>query len=276
MINKGLIAGIMLAFSSLLSAMSLPKQAAVPGGVAIVPLAVPPGTTPVVTYRRHRVMVVQQQHQWQAVVGIPLSVKAGRQYLQVSTPSGVQKVMFKVHGKQYPTQYIEIKNKRKVNPTQYDMKRIRAESQQIRQALRAWRAQMPETLALNWPVKGIISGLFGRRRVFNGQPRKPHSGLDIAVPAGTEIRAPAAGVVSETGHYFFNGNTVFIDHGQGLVTMFCHLRKIKVKPGQSVRQGEIIGEVGMTGRATGPHLHFGVSLNDARVDPLLFLPEKSR
>ncbi len=109
------------------------------------------------------------------------------------------------------------------------------------------------------------------RRFFNGEERNPHAGLDFAVPAGTPIKTPAAGKVILTGNYFFNGNTVFVDHGQGFISMFCHMSKIDVQVGQSLARGAVVGKVGSTGRATGPHMHWNISLNDARVDPAIFI-----
>jgi murein DD-endopeptidase MepM/ murein hydrolase activator NlpD len=245
----------------------------VPGGIATVPL--PADADPEsVRYRDRRVLVTQTEDQAIAVIGIALGVTPGTQYLAARTRSGKPlQLSFQVVDKAYESQHITIKDKRKVNPEPRDMERIGREQKQIRAALRHWSERAAVTLDFRAPVDGPTSSPFGLRRFFNEQPRKPHSGLDIAAPEGTPIQAPAPGKIIATGDYFFNGNTVFIDHGQGLVTMYCHMSRIDVEPVQQVATGEVIGAVGMTGRVTGPHLHWGVSLNDARVDPRLFLAE---
>ena len=239
----------------------------VPGGVAVIDLGTG-AQAPTATYQGKRVLVVKEQGtRWLAIVGIPLTVKPGTE--QIS--SGGRSLSFTVGSKKYPEQRITLKNKRQVNPNPDDNKRIEGElAEQIR-AYRSFSPGTPSNLILDKPVNGPLSSKFGVRRFFNGEERNPHAGLDFAVPAGTPIKSPAAGKVILIGDYFFNGNTVFVDHGQGFISMFCHMSKISVKQGDLVPRGGVVGEVGATGRATGPHMHWNVSLNDARVDPAIFI-----
>ena len=248
-------------------------DARVPGGVAVLALG-DADLAPEVTYLDRRVLVVREAgKQWIAVVGIPLSVKPGPQQLQVKGAAGSRQVAFTVGAKEYVAQHITLKNRRQVEPNPDDLKRIERELAEQTRAYGSYRAGVtPSNLLLDRPVNGgRLSSPFGLRRFFNGQERNPHSGLDFAVPAGTPIKAPAAGVVVLVGDYFFNGKTVFLDHGQGFVSMFCHMSAIDVKVGDDVPRGGVVGKVGATGRATGPHLHWNVSLNDARVDPAIFI-----
>lgn len=248
-------------------------NAPVPGGVAVLALG-DADRAPEVSFLDRRVLVVREEgKQWIAVVGIPLSVKPGEQQVMVSDARGQRTLPFKVGAKEYVAQHITLKNPRQVDPNPDDMKRIEREMAEQSAANRTYRAGVtPSNLLLDRPVNGgRLSSPFGLRRFFNGQERNPHSGLDFAVPSGTPIKSPAAGVVVLVGDYFFNGKTVFVDHGQGFVSMFCHMSAIDVKVGDEVPRGGVVGKVGATGRATGPHLHWNVSLNDARVDPAIFI-----
>ena len=259
--------------AALLHAVGLPDSAPVPGGVAIIQLPASPAT-PRVRFQDKAVMVPHDTGTWTAVVGLPLGLQPGTHQLKITNASGqISTQDFVVADKRYQTQHITIKNKRMVNPEKRDMERISREQRRIRKALATWDETTPDTLRFLLPVEGPMSSPFGLRRFFNEQPRKPHSGLDLAAAEGTPIQAPAGGRIADNGNFFFNGNTVFIDHGQGLVTMYCHLSRIDVAPGEPVKAGDIIGAVGKTGRVTGAHLHWGVSLNDARVDPMLFLDQ---
>ena len=256
-------------------ALALPRAEPVPGGVAVIPLG-EAAQAPRAHYGGKRVLVTRDEGQWYAIVGLPLETAPGSHELEVERgDGGHERIRFGVVDKAYETQRLVIKDQRKVEPNAEDMKRIRAESIRIKKALRQFSEQAEVTADFIWPADGPTSSPFGLRRFFNDQPRNPHSGLDIAAPEGAEIRAPAPGLVVDTGDFFFNGNTVFVDHGQGLVTLYCHMSRIDVQPGDRVAAGDRLGAVGKTGRVTGAHLHWGVSLNDARVDPLLFLSPRA-
>ncbi len=238
----------------------------VPGGVAVIELGAS-ATAPKATYQGKPVLVVKEQDKWLAIVGIPLTVKPGNERIS----SGGRNLPFIVGYKQYPEQHITLKNKSQVNPDPAQLKRIEAELAVQIKAYRSFSPTLPSNLVLDKPVNGPLSSKFGVRRFFNGEERNPHAGLDFAVPAGTPIKTPASGKVILVGNYFFNGNTVFVDHGQGFISMFCHMSKIDVTVGQQLARGAVVGKVGSTGRATGPHMHWNVSLNDARVDPAIFI-----
>lgn len=239
----------------------------VPGGVAVVGLG-NDAQAPQARYDGKPVLMIREDGQrWIAIVGIPLGTTAGTQQLLVDG----RPVTFEVGPREYRAQHITLKNQRQVDPNPDDLKRIERELAEQTRAYRGFSAAQPSNLLFDRPVDGPLSSPFGLRRFFNGQERNPHSGLDFAVPAGTPIKAPAAGTVTLVGDYFFNGKTVFVDHGQGLISMFCHLSSTSVKVGDHLARGQVLGKVGATGRATGPHLHWNVSLNDARVDPSIFI-----
>lgn len=267
-----LVISVYVVVLSTVNAQELPAESVVPGGIAIITIHTK--EKPEAYFQDRRVMVVGSNDNWKAIVGIPLTEKAGTQSLIVKSNNLETNYQFEIHDKEYETQYLTIKNKRKVNPNKQDMSRIVAEKEIISKVKRHWRENEDVALQFIKPTEGPYSSPFGLKRFFNKQPRKPHSGLDIAAPKGTPIVAPADGVVINTGDYFFNGNTVFIDHGQGLITMYCHMDQISIKAGAQVKTGDIIGKVGLTGRVTGAHLHWSVILNNTTVDPLLFLAKK--
>ncbi len=251
----------------------LPNESRVPGGVALVNFDYQ--GQPGARFNEQPVMLLNTaKHQWTAVVGLALTLKTGSHTLHIGGDKGNKELTFEIHHKEYQAQYLTLQNEEQVSPGKAALERIGQEASIMRTAFRQWSAEAPMNLKLNYPVEGPLSGVFGSRRFFNNQPRNPHSGLDIAAPRGSLIGNPLPGRVIAKGDYFFNGNTVLIDHGQGMISMYCHMDEIKVSEGQQLNQGDIIGTVGSTGRATGPHLHWTISLNNTRVDPMLFLKEK--
>ncbi|GLQ33642.1 M23 family metallopeptidase [Litoribrevibacter albus] len=181
---------------------------------------------------------------------------------------------YSVEAREYKIQKVEGVPQRTVTPDPEHLKRIRAEAAKVRKA-RANSGDMSHYMeSFIWPAKGLISGVYGSQRFYNGEPRRPHFGLDIAAPEGSPVIAPASGVVVlAEKDLFFSGGTVVIDHGHGISSSFLHMSKLDVKVGQSIKQGEKVGEIGSTGRATGAHLDWRMNWFDQRVDPRLLMKE---
>jgi murein DD-endopeptidase MepM/ murein hydrolase activator NlpD len=273
----GIAGGLALIASVAAADGKLPLAAPVPGGVAVICVGRSTDPAPRAEFDGRRVLVARTGDGWHAVVGLPLALRPGAYGLSVlNAETGSRKIRFDVASRDYDTQRLTLANQRQVDPEPADLLRINREQESIVQAFSTFSDVEIDALTLDLPSSGRFSSGFGLRRFFNNEPRQPHSGLDIAAAEGTPIVAPAAATVIETGEYFFNGLTVFLDHGQGLVTMYNHLSRVDVVKGARVARGEKIGEVGHTGRVTGPHLHWSVSLNNVRVDPGLFLPESVR
>ena len=275
MIKKLIFINLIVLFSSSIFAVDYPTINPVPGGIAVVNLDTSYNNLTKVFFNKKRALVKQSENGWQAFIGLPLKIKAGKHHVDIIDSKGKKtKKSFLVTKKDYETRHITINNKRMVSPTKKDIERHYKEKPLMLAALKKWTDNSNIQTNFITPVDGRFSSIFGLKRIYNKQARiRRHTGLDIAAPQGTNIMSPAKGTVIRTGSYFFTGNTVFIDHGQGLVTMYCHLNKTHVKAGQQLIQGESIGTVGMTGRVSGPHLHWVVSLNDTKVDPKLFIPQ---
>ncbi len=252
-----------------------PRALAVPGGV--VRLSLGPAPQPPVAFVGESpqipLLVLGDMIEWTAVVGIPLSAPLGAAHItaRATADSPARQVAYTVLDKRYREQRLSVAP-RTVDLSPENQARYERERDHQARVMATFSTPLPERLAMQVPTPGRRSSSFGLRRVFNGQARNPHSGMDIAAATGTPVNAPLPGKVIDTGDYFFNGQTVWLDHGGGLLSMVCHLSAINAQVGDVVQTGQRIGAVGATGRATGPHLHWGVMLNRSMVDPALFLP----
>ncbi len=261
---------LLLLFTSLYG-LILPENAPYPGGVIVK--EVKSKEKPKAYHGKKELMVLPsgKKDSYFIIAGVSLNQKIDEAYSVTLQEGGKwRKLLLDLKDKAYQKQYLVIKDGRKVSPKKRDMKRINDESRRSREALALYTPRKFSSLSMAKPVDVDIRDDFGKRRYFNKKPRRPHSGVDMPAPVGTDIVAPLGGKIVEIGAFFFNGNVIFIDHGLGLVSMYCHMSKFSVKREQYVKKGEKIGEVGATGRVTGPHLHWGVSLNGSMVDPRLF------
>jgi murein DD-endopeptidase MepM/ murein hydrolase activator NlpD len=248
-----------------------PQTLQVPGGIARLPLGAA-ATRPVARAGEVPLLVLGDAAGWTALVGIPLAAKPGAASITVETGGGQRQVAYTVAPKKYQEQRLTVApgtvDLSPENEARYERERAH---QAVVMATFTEPVLQASQLLMQVPVPGRRSSSFGLRRVFNGKSRNPHSGMDIAAATGTPVMAPLPARVIDVGDYFFNGNTVWLDHGGGLLSMVCHLSAIDVKLGDTLQTGQRLGAVGATGRVTGPHLHWGVMLNRTMVDPALFL-----
>lgn len=224
-----------------------------------------------VQWQGKNIPLIQVEKQWSAIIGVDLETKPGEysaiiSYLYSDGSSDTRKETLQVIPKSFPVRRLTVEPRFvELNPD--DLARVNRESRRLRTIFRTitpeifWRDQF------NPPIPERAGNNFGQRRVFNDQPRSPHSGADISAESGTPVMATNRGRVVVTGEFFFNGNTVILDHGLGIYSVYLHLSSIAAKEGEIVHKGQIIGLVGATGRVTGPHLHWGFRIQNARVDP---------
>ncbi len=230
---------------------------------AIIRGSVAPGSELVMGERRIRI-----SEEGRFVIGLDRDAESPVELTLTRPGSEPEYLEFDVKSRDYKIQRIEGVPQNTVTPDPEQVKRARAE------AALAWKARQHDLArtdfadGFEWPLVGIITGVYGSQRFYNGEPRSPHYGVDIAAPQGTPVAAPASGVVTLVhDDMFFSGGTLIVDHGHGLSSTFIHLHRILVEEGDEVAQGETIAEVGATGRATGPHLDWRMNWFDRRVDP---------
>jgi murein DD-endopeptidase MepM/ murein hydrolase activator NlpD len=266
------ISFLLLLLPSIVLASIPVKNTAIPGGIAVIDFETN-HSNPTAFYNNMPLYVqhIKDQH-WQVLVGIPLMEKLGKKSIKVQD-SLTRSFDFEVTEHTYTQQHITLKGKKKkyVNPNLAHMDRIKSERPVLSSARKIFSGDALSNGLFTRPVDGVTTSPFGLKRFYNGEARRPHTGLDYAGDTGTPIKAPADGKVILAGEFFFNGNAIFLDHGQGLISVYIHMNERLAQQGQQIKQGDVIGTIGQTGRATGPHLHWGIYLNQTVVNPNLLI-----
>lgn len=244
-----------------------PKHSPFPGGVINKIVELSPSQIKAINKEKIYLCKISK-NQWRILSPIKLSSEIN----SIISPLEEERLLtVKIASKKYRESRINIENQDLVTPPERYLERIKKESVLIREAMRVNSKIIHSSLIMSPPTLGVKSSEFGVKRFINDQPRNRHTGLDIAAPIGTEITSPLSGRVVLVGDFFYRGKTVFLDHGGGLITTYSHMNKVVVNKGQFIRKNGPIGEVGETGRVTGPHLHWQIVLFGVPVDPELFL-----
>ncbi|WP_419536770.1 M23 family metallopeptidase [Endozoicomonas sp.] len=252
----------LLAFSLMVNAEGLQSQLT-PGGIFVGHAS--PGSR--IVYDDQEVRVAKDGR---FILGFGRDAKLEQFYTEHFASGELKRFYLTLKPREYNIQRLTGVAKKYVSPDERVLSRIRKEAEQVREARVPDTDQEDFFNGFGWPVKGRISGVYGSQRVYNGKPGRPHYGLDIAVPTGTPVAAPADGIVRLVdSDLYYSGGTIIIDHGHGLFSSFLHLSKVSVKGGTTIKRGQVIGEVGATGRVTGAHLDWRYNWFDKRLDPAL-------
>ena len=253
------------------SAVSLSSEKLVRGGVVFIKIVKRGRDLPEVRWMNRKISLLYRPDKniYEGFIAADLDQKPGIEYLDLAfRPSGVKKhIKIKITEKDYGVRRLTLPDN-KVNLNKKDLARAVKEKAVMD---RLWNASYPVPFwdaSFIMPVDSEVIETFGKRSIINGQPRSPHTGVDLRGKRGTPVKASNSGEVIFTGDHFFTGNTVVIDHGAGIMSMYFHLDKINVNKGDKISRGDVLGNIGSTGRATGPHLHWGIRINDRRIDPL--------
>jgi hypothetical protein len=279
MIGFPMLSGITMTMALSESDIHLSTRIIHQGELSLIRIHVESGEPPLVTWMGEKVHLVSnpEKTDWIGFLGVDLTAGPGRKnvVVKMSDSGPEQRLDMEIREKDYGVRNLTLPQNM-VDLDAETLARVRKESA-VTNAL--WEAE-PSTPfwkgAFIKPIPGEVIGPFGRRSVINDQPRSPHTGVDLRGKKGTPIKAINDGRVVLTGDHFFSGLSVVIDHGGGIQSMYFHMDKIQVQKGEIVEKGAVIGSVGSTGRATGPHLHWGVRVNGARIDPSQLVDESSQ